>query len=127
MQRNMIGWVEIPVSDMERAQAFYEKVFDIRLSRNTMGPLDMAWFPFVEKGEGAAGTLVRHPDHYKPSADGTLVYFSSLGDDLSVELARVEPAGGKVLLGKREISPEIGFMALLLDSEGNRVALHSRK
>jgi predicted enzyme related to lactoylglutathione lyase len=127
MQRNMIGWFEIPVADMERAMAFYEKVFGVKLSRNTMGPLDMAWFPFLEKAEGAAGSLVRHPDHYKPSSDGTLVYFSSAADDLSVELGRVGDAGGKVLMEKKEIAPDIGFMALFLDTEGNRLALHSRK
>jgi predicted enzyme related to lactoylglutathione lyase len=49
MENNLVGWFEIPVTDMERAIKFYEEVFDIKFSRNTMGPLDMAWFPFNEK------------------------------------------------------------------------------
>lgn len=127
MESNMVGWFEVPVRDMERAIAFYEAVLDVKLSRNRLGPLDMAWFPSAETMPGAAGSLVQHASAYQPSADGTLVYFSSRTGDLADELARVEAAGGKVLLPKRQISPDVGYMALLLDSEGNRVALHSRR
>jgi predicted enzyme related to lactoylglutathione lyase len=127
MEQNMVGWFEIPVTEMERAVRFYETVFNVKLARHAMGPLDMAWFPWVEKLPGAPGSLVRHADSYKPSTDGTLVYFSSQTGDLTDELARVPAAGGKVLLDKRQISAEYGFMALCLDSEGNRIALHSRR
>jgi predicted enzyme related to lactoylglutathione lyase len=127
MQRNMVGWFEVPVSDMERAVAFYEAVFGVKLARHRLGPLDMAWFPATDNAPGAAGSLVYHAGAYKPSSDGMLLYFSSRTGDLADELARVEPAGGKVLLQKREISPDVGYMALLVDSEGNRIALHSRK
>lgn len=85
----------------------------------------MAWFPFSPEGKGAAGTLIFQPDFYKPSQEGTLIYLSC--EDLSSELSRIEKAGGKVLQAKKEISPEYGFMALFVDSEGNRVALHSSK
>ena len=54
MDKNAVGWFEIPVTDMDRAIKFYETVFEISLSRNNMGPLDMAWFPWVEGGIGAA-------------------------------------------------------------------------
>jgi predicted enzyme related to lactoylglutathione lyase len=127
MQRNMVGWFEVPVADMERAIKFYETVLGITLSRHLMGPLDMAWFPWDEKAPGARGSLVRHAEHYKPSTDGILIYFSSITGDLADELARVEPAGGKVLMPKTQIAPDIGFMALFVDTEGNRIALHSRK
>jgi uncharacterized protein len=127
MNKNIVGWFEIAVSDMERAMKFYQEVLGIELSRNKMGPLDMAWFPMDPSGEGASGSLCCHPDFYKPSAEGTLVYLSSPSGDLSNELARIEPAGGKVLIPKRPISDEFGFMAVFLDSEGNRVALHSQK
>ena len=127
MESNMVGWFEVPVLDMERAIAFYEAVFAVTLSRNRLGPLDMAWFPWVDHLPGASGSLVHHASAYKPSQDGTLIYFSSQTGDLADELARVEPAGGKVLLPKRQISPEVGFMALVLDTEGNRIALHSRR
>ncbi len=127
MKNNVVGWFEIPVNNMERAVKFYEEVLDVKLERHMMGPLDMAWFPMVENGGGSAGSLVKHPDFYIPSADGVLIYLTAHSGDLSNELARVEPAGGKVIQDKKPVSEEYGFMALILDTEGNRVALHSRK
>lgn len=119
-----VGWFEIPTADMERAIDFYETVFDCKLDRNTMGDFDMAWFPFDDEMKGAGGSLVHH-EMYIPSEKGTLVYFSS--EDIDTELRKVEKAGGKVLREKTEISPDIGFMAFFVDTEGNRIALHSRK
>jgi uncharacterized protein len=127
MARNMVGWFEVPVSDMERAMAFYETVFGVKLSRHTLGTFDMAWFPSLDAAPGAAGSLVRLAEHYKPSADGTLVYFSSQTGDLADELARVPAAGGKILSPKKQIAPDVGYMATVLDTEGNRIALHSLK
>jgi hypothetical protein len=126
MKNNAVGWFEMPVDDMERAIGFYEKVFGFKLERHKMGNIDMAWFPYVPEGLGSGGSLVYAPDHYKPSKDGVLVYFTAHSGDLSNELSRVSEAGGNVLLGKTQISEEHGFMALIIDSEGNRVALHSR-
>ncbi len=126
MQSNAVGWFEIPVTDMDRAIKFYETVLDLKLSRNQMGPLDMAWFPMTDASYGSAGSLVCHPEFYKPSTNGVVVYFTAHSGDLNNELSRVEEAGGKVLQAKTKISDEYGFMALLIDSEGNRVALHSR-
>lgn len=123
----VVGWFKIPVQDMNRAAKFYEAVFDLKLSRHQLGPLEMAWFPWVEKGMGAPGSLVRFKEAYKPSLDGVLVYFTAFSGDVSVELSRVEAAGGKVLQPKRLISSEHGYMGLFLDSEGNRIALHSRQ
>lgn len=123
MKRNMVGWFEIPVSDMGRAKAFYEKVFKVKIDVQNFGGLEMGWFPFEEGKEGAAGTLVKQ-ESYIPSHEGTLVYFMS--DDLQLELDRIEAAGGKIHQIKTEISPEYGFMGVFEDSEGNRVALHSR-
>jgi uncharacterized protein len=123
---NIIGWIEVPVTKMERAIAFYETVFEFKISRNQMGPLDMGWFPWVENSIGSGGSLVCHPDHYKPSENGALVYFTAFSGDLSNELSRVENAGGKVLQGKTLIAENYGYMAVILDTEGNRVALHSR-
>ena len=123
----MVGWFEIPVEKMDRAIGFYEKVFDLKMNRQKMGPLDMAWFPWNEEGSGSPGSLVHFPAAYKPSADGVLIYLTAHSGDLANELSRVEKAGGKVLQGKTQISEEYGNMALIFDSEGNRVALHSRK
>jgi len=127
MKNNAVGWFEIPVNEMERAVKFYETVLDLKIERHLMGPLEMAWFPMVENGGGAAGSLVKHPDYYIPSANGVLIYLTAHSGDLSNELARVKEAGGKVIQNKTQISEEYGYMALILDSEGNRVALHSRK
>jgi hypothetical protein len=126
MKKNAVGWFEIPVTDMDRAVKFYETVFDIRLSRNLIGTLEMAWFPEVENGMGSTGSLVFHPEYYKPSPDGVLIYFTAQSGDISIELGRVEKAGGKIIMPRKQISEEYGYMALITDSEGNRIALHSR-
>jgi len=127
MKNNMVGWFEVPVENMERAIKFYETVFAFKLDRNQMGQLDMAWFPYVPEGLGSGGSLVHFPAAYKPSTDGVLVYFTANSGDLAIELSRIEPAGGQVLQGKTQISEEHGYMALFIDCEGNRVALHSRE
>ena len=126
-KNNAVGWFEIPTTDMDRAIKFYETVFDLKLERNKVGDLDMAWFPWVEDGMGASGSLIHDPEHFKPSADGVVIYFTAHSGDLANELARVEPAGGKVIQSKTLITEEIGYFAVFLDPEGNRVALHSRK
>lgn len=118
---NPVNWFEIPATDLDRAQAFYERVLGVELERNEMGPLWMAWFPMTGDGEGASGTLIQN-ENYTPSHAGTLVYFSV--EDIEGTLARIESAGGKVLNGKSSIG-EFGFVAHFEDSEGNRVALHS--
>jgi predicted enzyme related to lactoylglutathione lyase len=123
---NVVGWFEIPVRDMGRAITFYETVFGFTLSHQRLGTLEMAWFPAVENSIGAAGSLVFAPDHYTPSAEGTMVYFTANSGDLATELSRVEGAGGKVLRNKTLISEEVGYMGLFLDTEGNRIAIHSR-
>ena len=86
----------------------------------------MAWFPYADK-PGASGSLVHDNKFYKPSQDGVLIYFSSPSEDLKNELDKVESAGGKVLIQKKLISEDIGYMGMFLDSEGNRVAIHSKK
>jgi predicted enzyme related to lactoylglutathione lyase len=125
-KNNVVGWFELPVQDMERAVRFYETVFGLTLQRQTMGPLDMAWFPWIETGSGSPGSLVHAPDRYTPSDKGVLVYFTAHSGDLAGELSRVESCGGTVLQEKTLITEEIGYMAVVLDTEGNRIALHSR-
>jgi predicted enzyme related to lactoylglutathione lyase len=126
-QHNIVGWFEIPVTNMERAIKFYETLFGIKLSRNKMGSIDMAWFPGSMDGPGASGSLVYAPEMYTPSKDGCLIYFSSQAGDLSTELSRIIEAGGSVVMPKTLISDDIGYMAVCIDSEGNRIALHSQK
>ena len=120
--KNMLNWFEIPVSDFARAQKFYETIFGFTMQSMDMGA-KMGFFP-ADEGK-VSGAIVAGPD-YKPSADGSLIYLNG-NPDLADVLGKVEAAGGKVLRGKTQITPEYGYMALFLDSEGNRVALHSNK
>ena len=125
MEQNVVGWFELPVSDMERAKKFYETVFDIEIQVHDLGGLIMGWFPSDHSKTGATGSLVQH-EMYTPSATaGPLLYFSC--NDLTNELSRVEAAGGSIQKPKTEIGGGHGFMAYFLDTEGNRVALHSLK
>src|SRR5687767_13850654 len=116
--KNLINWFEIPAADIKRASVFYADLLGIEFQFLDLGVLKMALFP---SSDGiVSGALVQH-DFYKPSHEGTLVYFNG-GDDLSEMLAKVESAGGKVLKPKSMISPESGYMALFQDTEGNRIA-----
>ena len=123
---NAVGWFEIPVTNMDRAIKFYETVFGFSLELHNFGGFNMAWFPYADK-PGAPGSLVHDENFYKPSQEGVLIYFSSPSGDLKNELDKVESAGGKVLMAKKIISEEIGFMGMFSDTEGNRIALHSKK
>ena len=123
MERNLLGWIEIPVTDMERAKAFYENVFGVEISIHDLGGVIMGWFPFAEGKPGASGSLVQHEDYIPSSTHGSVVYFSC--QDLNEELSRVEEAGGTVMQEKTEIGGGHGFMGLMQDTEGNRIALHS--
>ena len=121
----MVGWFEIPTTNIERAKAFYDKVFNVAVQIQDFGGVQMGWFPFVEGKLGTSGSLIQH-EAYEPSdSKGVLIYFSSV--DVNIEMGRVEEAGGKMIQPKTQISPDIGFMGIFIDSEGNRIALHSRK
>ncbi|SDB24479.1 hypothetical protein SAMN03097699_0278 [Flavobacteriaceae bacterium MAR_2010_188] len=124
MKQNMVGWFEIPVDDMERAKNFYEAVFDLEIKLMDFGGLQMGWFPDRGEVRGATGILIKEKS-YKPSKEGTLIYFSC--ENLQVELDRVKCAAGEILQDKTQISPENGYMAVFIDTEGNRIALHSMK
>lgn len=82
----------------------------------------MAWFPWDKAGKGTCGSLVKNKEFYSQSRDGNQIYFSS--QDVANEIAKVENAGGKVLSPRKEITPDIGAMALFMDAEGNRISLH---
>ncbi len=125
MGKNLVGWFEIPVTNMDRAKGFYETVFKIKIAVHDLGELKMGWFPFDHEKPGATGSLVQHDQYIPSDTHGSVLYFSC--DDLSTELGRVESAGGRVMQAKTEIGGGHGFMALVLDTEGNRIALHSNK
>lgn len=120
-----VGWFEIPVNDMKRAMAFYSELFQVEVEVQDFGEVKMAFIPMGDGTKGAGGSLIEAEDHYTPSHEGTLIYFSC--EDVDNELSRIEGAGGKILQPKTQISPEYGYMATFEDTEGNRVALHSQK
>lgn len=120
---NVINWFEVPVANLNRAVEFYSKIFDRKFYITDFGNLRMAFFPM--DGEGVGGALCEG-EWYKPSLDGTLIYLNA-NPDLSILLSKVKAAGGKIIMEKKLISKEIGYMALFIDSEGNRVAFHSNK
>lgn len=119
--KTLINWFEIPVADLDRAAHFYETVFAVKLNRETNDDVQRAVFPYTLPATGGA---LRQSDFHKPCACGCIPYLDG-GTDLSAPLARAVSHGAKVLLGKTLISPEIGFMALFEDSEGNTIGLHS--
>jgi predicted enzyme related to lactoylglutathione lyase len=116
-----LSWFEIPVQDLDRAHRFYSEVMQAELQQATIGGMAMAVFPYAEGGIG--GAIIVGEQHV-PSTQGTIVYLDA-GDDLDGALARVEPAGGKVLMGRSLITEDIGSIAFIQDPEGNRVGLHS--
>lgn len=121
-----IDWFEIPVADFARARKFYETIFVCSMPEMQVGQgLRMALFP-ANPREEVGGALCHLPEFYRPTPDGALLYLNG-NPDLAPILGRVEPAGGKILVPKRQISPEHGFMAIFHDTEGNRLGLHSRR
>jgi predicted enzyme related to lactoylglutathione lyase len=125
MEHNMVGWFEIPVTNMERAKTFYNTVFNVDIQLQDFGGVLMGWFPFVDGKKGASGSLIQNRGYIPDEKKGVLIYFSSV--DVNDELSRVQRAGGNIIQPKTMISKDIGYMALFIDSEGNRIALHSRK
>lgn len=117
--QNAITWFEIPVHDMARAMRFYNTVLDIQLEPMEGMGAKNAFFPYHN---GVGGSLTQ-AEGYVPDAHGPVIYLNA-GDDLTPALARVEAAGGKVSMPKMSIG-ENGFIAFLIDSEGNRIGLHS--
>jgi len=122
--KNAISWFEIPATDLDRATKFYEAIFGITLIPMDMPNIKMRMFP-LEDMMGVGGAIVDSGGFHKPSGtDGPLIYLNG-NPDLQQVLDKVEAAGGKIFLAKTEISPEYGFMAVIIDSEGNRIGLHS--
>lgn len=120
---NSLNWFEIPATDFARAKAFYSKVLDAQIFDNPNPAMKYAFLPCDQQKGGVGGAIVCG-ENFVPAMNGTVVYLNG-GNDLSVPLARVESAGGKVILPKTEIGGGMGFMALFIDTEGNKVGLHS--
>ncbi len=121
---NSLNWFEIPVSDMPRAKHFYQVIFSIHMNEMEMTGMKMASFPY-ENGSGkASGALVQGAMH-TPCEGGAVIYLNA-NPSMDSVLEKIESMGGKIIMPKTEIGPEIGYMAFFADTEGNRVALHSQ-
>lgn len=120
---NTLNWFEIAASDISRAKKFYETIFSVKMEQQENMGMQMAFFPSENMNGKVSGALVQGPMH-KPSSEGAVIYLNA-NPDLAVALGKVEKSGGKVLMPKTHIGPEIGYMAFFTDSEGNRVGLHS--
>ena len=118
-----INWFEIPVVDFDRAKKFYSEVIGQELTEHTMPDPSMLYavFPY-EVGSGIGGAIMKY-EGSNPSTSGVTIYLNG-GDDLSAPLARAEKAGANIIIPKTNIG-ENGFMAQFIDTEGNRIALHS--
>ena len=123
--KSAISWFEIPSKDLERATKFYEKIFGISLIPMDMPDIKMRMFPVEDQMTDIGGAIVQSDGFHVPSAtDGPLIYLNG-NPDVQKVLDKVEAAGGSIIMPKTEISPEYGFMAVIIDTEGNRVGLHS--
>lgn len=118
---NSINWFEIPVRDFNRAKKFYEAVYGAEVQEMPHPDLKYGVLP-CDMQNGVGGGIVQG-EGFEPSDKGALVYLNG-GDDLSVPLSKVEAAGGRIVLPKTAIG-ENGFMAHFIDTEGNKIALHS--
>lgn len=114
-------WFEIPTIDLDRAMHFYGTVLQTTFREENMGPMQMAVFSHDEQAVG--GALVKAA-HMQPSASGTVVYLNA-GPALQPVLDRVPAAGGTIIVPKTLISPEIGYFAVVRDTEGNHVGFHA--
>jgi hypothetical protein len=122
IKENYITWFEIPALNFQRAVSFYNSIYQIQMETNEMNGYSMAFFPAVSSVGGA----IICGEGSEPSDKGALLYLNG-GEDLNQVLSRVESAGGRVLLPKQLINEEAGHFALFIDSEGNKLALHSIK
>ncbi|MEQ8910127.1 MAG: VOC family protein [Vicingaceae bacterium] len=119
--KNFVSWFEIPATNFERAVNFYESIYQIKLDTHQTESFEMAYFP----AEGGVGGAIICGEGSSPSDTGSLIYLNG-GQNLQTLLDRIPKAGGRVLLEKQLISEEAGCFALFIDSEGNKLALHSK-
>ena len=123
MKTNPVGWFEIYVQDMSRAKAFYQSVFQVELIRLNSPDVELWSFPMEMDTWGAGGALVKM-EGVSSGGNSILVYF--ICEDCAVEASRIVESGGQIHREKWSIG-EYGFIALVVDTEGNKIGLHSLK
>lgn len=122
---NSINWFEIPARDIERAKKFYGTIFNCEMEpvMEMMG-MKMSNFPW-EMGNGKASGGLCQSDMHIPSQDGPVIYLNA-NPDIQQVIDKIDSAGGKVVMPRTQISPEIGYMAFFIDTEGNKIGLHGQ-
>jgi uncharacterized protein len=120
--KNAIAWFEVPTLNIDRAQVFYEAVLQCKMRREQMGPSEGAVFPY--EGEGVGGAVMCGPSAPALGVGGTLVYLD-VAPSINAVLARVKLAGGSVAMDRTALPPGMGFIAHVIDLDGNRLGLHS--
>lgn len=120
-EKNMVSWFEIPVSDFDRALKFYETIFDFELEVTEIQSYKMAFLPAYD---GKVSGAICYGEGYIPSGAGSLLYLNA-NPDLNLVLDRVTQNEGRIIVPKTLISAEVGYYAFIVDTEGNRIALHS--
>lgn len=118
---NFINWFEIPANDFTRAVTFYNAILGVEIKCTEMFGTKMGFFP--TDGTNVSGAIVEGAD-YKPSADGLHVYLNG-GMDLQTVLDKIEPNNGTIIVPKTPISPAMGYFGIFIDTEGNKMAVHS--
>lgn len=118
---NLISIVEISVTDFARAVKFYETVLGVSIEEMEMDGNQMGILP---NEEGTVNVVLIKGNDYKPTTDGAVLYLNA-GKDLQPMLDKIAQNGGQVIVPKTEISPEMGYFALFIDTEGNKLGLHS--
>ena len=118
---DFISWFEIPAVNFKQAVVFYNKIYGITMETVENESVSMAFFPVTT---GIGGAIVSSLGS-APGDKGPLLYLNG-GEDLNRVLEMVEPAGGRVVMQKTLINEESGYFAIFIDSEGNKLALHSK-
>lgn len=119
--KNYVSWFEIPAIDFKQAVSFYNHIFGIEMVQKITDVNAMAFFPATS---GVGGAIIASPGSV-PSDKGPLIYLNG-GDDLNHVLNNVEKAGGRIIMPKTLITKNDGFFAIFIDSQGNKLALHSK-
>jgi uncharacterized protein len=120
--KNLISIVEIPTIELPRAVTFYQKILNTSIEEVNMDGVLMGLFP--NDGETVSVALI-NSSQYKTSMDGAVVYLSA-GDDLQIVLDKIKANGGKIIVPKTEIGSGMGFYGMFMDTEGNKLGLHSK-
>ena len=119
--KSFVSIFEIPATEISRAVDFYQAILDIKIEKMDFAGMQMGLFP--SEGQMTYGVIVQG-EGYKPSANGVTLYLNG-GDDLQIILDKVEKKGGKIMVPKTLHADESGYFAMLMDTEGNRIGLHS--